>query len=768
MRKRLPSSLRSLLNSLLKLLPRVLLGLLITLAGAACALGLLGNTSSELVGRLDSMVAGERMKLATPVLDPRIVIVDIDSRALTEVGRFPWSRNIQAQLVRQLTGHYQVGAVGFDISFPEADTSSGYGVLAQLADGPLADVPALRTRLQALRAEMDYDGLFAAALQDQPVILGFNLSPDQRKGVLPRPLFTEQDLNGRELLAWSADGYEANLPLLQRAAAGAGSFSVVTDADGIVRTAGLVQQVGDAYYPSLSLATAALYLQARAITPYFDRRAEQLSQSQLDAGGVDYLSLFLPSGQRLIPVGEALTTTVEFRGTGGPKGGAFRYVSAADVLSGRAPPDILKGKLVLIGTTAPGLVDLRATPVSPEFPGVEIHANIIKSIFDGHFKVRPHWAEVAEAAAIVLLGLALTVALAALAARPGMATALTALVLAACIGLNLYLYRVHDLLFNLALPLLVAASVFVVNVVWGYFFEVRKGRALVSRFGEYVAPELVAEMAANPEQYNMDGESRELSVMFVDVRGFTTISEGLTPRALREYINLYLTAMSADIRDSHRGTLDKYIGDAVMAFWGAPVAFADHARRAVATALLMQASARRLSDDFVARGWPPLQIGIGINTGMMHVGDMGSAIRRAYTVMGDAVNLASRLEGITKVYGVGIVVGAATRAAAPEFIWRELDLVRVKGKQEPVAIFEPLGLAAQDLDADAAQALQQWQAALAAVRSQQWDVADSVLAALRVADPDSTLYALYAARVAHYRAQPPGPGWDGVTSFESK
>ncbi|MET0267583.1 MAG: adenylate/guanylate cyclase domain-containing protein [Duganella sp.] len=759
--------LRSLLNSSLRFFPRVALGLLITLAGAACALGLLGNASSELVGRLDSMVAGERMKLATPVPDPRIVIVDIDSRALTEVGRFPWSRNIQAQLVTQLTRHYQVGAVGFDISFPEADTSSGYGVLEHLAEGALADVPALRTRLHTLRAELDYDGLFAAALQGQPVILGFNLSPDQRKGALPPPLFTEQDLNGRELLAWSADGYEANLPQLQRAAAGAGSFSVVTDADGIVRTAGLVQQVGEAYYPSLSLATAALYLKARAITPYFDRRAEQLSQSQLDAGGVDYLSLFLPSGQRLIPVGEALTTTVEFRGTGGPRGGAFRYVSAADVLSGRAPQALLKDKLVLIGTTAPGLVDLRATPVSPEFPGVEIHANIIKSIFDGHFKVRPHWADVAEAAAIVLLGLALTVALALLAARPFAATVLTALVLAACIGVNLYLYRAHDLLFNLALPLLVAASVFVVNVVWGYFFEVRKGRALVLRFGEYVAPELVAEMAANPAQYHMDGESRELSVMFVDVRGFTTISEGLTPKALREYINLYLTAMSADIRDSHCGTLDKYIGDAVMAFWGAPVAFADHARRAVATALLMQASAHRLSDDFVARGWPSLQIGIGINTGMMHVGDMGSAIRRAYTVMGDAVNLASRLEGITKIYGVGIVVGAATRAAAPEFAWRELDLVRVKGKQEPVAIFEPLGLA-QDLDSGAAQALQQWQAALVAVRSQQWDAADSLLAALRAADPGSTLYALYAERVAHYRAQSPGAGWDGVTNFDTK
>jgi adenylate cyclase len=306
--------------------------------------------------------------------------------------------------------------------------------------------------------------------------------------------------------------------------------------------------------------------------------------------------------------------------------------------------------------------------------------------------------------------------------------------------------------------------VFVVNVAWGYFFEVRKGAALVSRFGEYVAPELVAEMAEDPEKYNMDGESRELSVMFVDVRGFTTISEGLTPKQLREYINLYLTAMSEDIRSSHQGTLDKYIGDAVMAFWGAPVAFEDHARRAVATSLLMQASARRLSEEFVARGWPELKIGIGLNSGLMHVGDMGSNIRRAYTVMGDAVNLASRLEGITKVYGVGIAVGANTRAAAPEFCYRELDRVRVKGKHEPVAIFEPVAPTGE-IDDATAQQLARWHSALAAVRAQQWDQAEAILNELT---PQRALYRLYLDRIAHFRVHPPGADWDGVTSFDSK
>ncbi|RZT09226.1 adenylate cyclase [Duganella sp. CF402] len=742
---------------------RWLLGILITLAGVFYSLDWYSN---DTVARLDNLWAGERMKLEPPVLDKRIVIVDIDGKSLTEFGRFPWSRNVQGALISQLVDHYQVKAVGYDISFPEPDTSSGYNVLEKLSRTELKDVPVLRQRLEELKPMMDYDGVFATALKGKPVILGFNLSPDQIKGALPKPLFSESDLNGRELLAYNAPGYEANVPVLTQAAAGAGSFSVVTDPDGIVRSAYLIQQVEDHYYPSLSLATASLYLDALAVKPLLSETADQLSQAQLDSGGYDALTMLLPGRkQRLIPVGEAMSTVVQYRGRGGPHGGSFRYVSAADVLTGRAPADILKGTAVLIGTTAPGLVDLRATPVNPEYPGVEIHANLIRSMLDNRFKQKPYYAFILEAASVLVVGLALSFGLAAL--SPLRAILSGVAVLAAAVGMNYYLYREMDLIFNLAMLVIVIVSVFVINVAWGYFFEVRKGVALVSRFGEYVAPELVAEMAEDPEKYNMDGESRELTVMFVDVRGFTTISEGLTPKALREYINLYLTAMSEDIRSAHQGTLDKYIGDAVMAFWGAPVAFDDHASRGVATSLLMQASAKRLNQDFLARGWPELKIGIGLNTGMMHVGDMGSNIRRAYTVMGDAVNLGSRLEGITKVYGVGIAVGESTRAAAPEFTYRELDLVRVKGKNEPVAIFEPIALA-QDTDEATKAEVARWHEALAAVRAQRWDEASSILAELQALSPQRGLYQLYVERIAYYRAHPPGEGWDGVTTFETK
>jgi adenylate cyclase len=741
---------------------RWLPGLLLTVLAALQVTGWLRVDAIE---RLDTFIADLRMRVERPELDPRVVIVDIDERSLTAVGRFPWSRDVMARLVTQLTRRYGVAAVGFDVSFPEPDNSSGYAVLRRLAGRELKGVPGLSGQLDNLRDQMDYDGLLAAAMQGQPVVLGYATSGSLAKGVLPRPAFTEEALNGRTLYAYQSRGYEANIARLQAAAQGAGIFSVLPDPDGVVRSTPLLQKIGTGYYPTLSLATVAVALQARAIAPLWSESVDSLSAAQRAGGGLDAIALFHPEGAIRIPVGEGLTTTVQFRGSGGPHGGAFRYVSAVDVLSGAVPPALLKDVIVLVGTTAAGLNDLRATPVSAVYPGVEVHANLIKSILDDSFKARPDYAVAAELLQVLAFGIVLTFALAVLAPLPSIAASVAALALA--LLANFYLYGAHDAVLNVAAVVLLILALFVFNIAWGYFFEVRRARALVSRFGEYVAPELVAEMAENPERYTMDGESRELTVLFVDVRGFTTISEGLPPKELREYINRYLTAMSRDIRDSHRGTLDKYIGDAVMAFWGAPVAFADHASRAVATALLMQGSAARLDAEFRQRGWPALRIGIGINSGNMHVGDMGSSIRRAYTVMGDAVNLAARLEGITKVYGAGIAVGAATRAQAPQFAYRELDLVRVKGKNEPVAIFEPLGLDSA-IDAATRAELDAWHAALALLRARRWDDAAAALAALRAAAPERTLYQLYERRVAVYRAEPPGPDWDGVTTFETK
>jgi len=740
------------------------LGLLLTLLAGAQAAAYLPTT---LVDRIDLFVYDMRMRVQPAVMDPRIVILNIDERSLAEIGRWPWNRDVVAQLVDQLTAHYHVRAVGFDVVFAEPDTSSGYATLEALAHGALKDIPGFEHKVQALKSSLDYDLRLADALKGKPVVLGYFLSnePDAvAKGLLPAPALTSADFDGRRIDATRWKGYSANLPQLQHAARGGGFFNPLPDADGVIRRVPLLAKVGDAYYESLALATTRIALGATAVRPIFPKADVNSEAFLRDYGALDAIALNTVPRALRIPVEPYLTALIQFHGQGGPNGGGFQYVSAADVIKGRLPVDTLEQKIVLVGTTVPGLKDLRTAPVRLDYPGVEMHANVISSILNHDFKQRPDTAVEFEIVQAAVVGIVLMIALSAL--RPVLSILFALAMAGAVIGFNFWMYQSFNLVLPMATALLLILALFVVNIAWGYLFEYRKGRAIVSLFGEYVAPELVAEMASDPARYSMEGESRELTVLFVDVRGFTTISEGLAPNILREYINLYLTAMSENIHHT-RGTLDKYIGDAVMAFWGAPVALPDHAARGVATALLMQSTAQALNQDFIRRGWPQLKIGVGLNTGPMRVGDMGSKIRRAYTVMGDAVNLSSRLEGVTKIYGVGVVVGAATKLAAPDYAYRELDRVKVKGKNEPVPIFEPLALEAE-LDPSRRNAIERWHAALASVRAQQWDLAESEIRQLQRDFPQDGLYTLYLGRIAYYRDHPPVPDWDGVTTFETK
>ncbi len=725
----------------------------------------LGFVPLAAVERIDQFVYDARMRLSTPIADPRIVIVNVDEKSLAEIGRWPWSRHLVAQMVDQMFERYKVRAVGFDVIFSEPDTSSGYATLASLMQHELKDIPQLGQRLRSLQPTLDYDARLAKAFQNRPVVLGYFLSNSFKKGMLPAPAWSVADLQGYAVNALDSNAYEANLAELQLAARAGGFFNGDIDADGLLRSSPLMMRVGDNYYESLSLATARVALGASQVQPVFLQADGIQSEEELKQYGVlSALRLNTEPFATMVPIERNLTARVQYRGPGGPDGGAYRYISAADVLKGRVPLAELTDRIVLVGTAAPGLNDLRATPVKSDYPGVEVHANLIASILDGDFKQTPDYSIGFDLLQVLLIGIVLMVALAMLSPLWSMLFALAAAI--SVIAMNSWMYQSYHLVLPVANALLLILGLFIFNIAWGYLFEYRKGRAIVNLFGEYVAPELVAEMARDPESYSMEGELRELTILFSDVRGFTTISEGLEPNALREYVNIYLTTMSEDIR-GNRGTLDKYIGDAVMAFWGAPITLPDHASLAVATALRMQASAARLNQEFMARGWPPLKIGIGLNTGEVRVGDMGSQIRRAYTVMGDPVNLSSRLEGITKVYGVGIVVGLATRLAAPEFLYRELDLVRVKGKNEPVPIFEPLALAADAAEATRS-AVAQWHQALELLRSQQWDAAQRIIEDLHAADPLDALYGLYLARIAEYRERPPASGWDAVTVFETK
>jgi adenylate cyclase len=334
-------------------------------------------------------------------------------------------------------------------------------------------------------------------------------------------------------------------------------------------------------------------------------------------------------------------------------------------------------------------------------------------------------------------------------------------------GFNLLVWTEWDQVLPLAASILMTAFIYTMNMAYGYFVEGRTRRHVTEQFGQYAPPEVVEHIMANPDKYSMLPKAAELTILFSDVRGFTSISEALKPEELREYINDYLTDMSGIIRIKHNGTLDKYIGDAIMAFWGAPVEDLQHARNGVLAGLEMQRECKLLNEKFTRRGWPALKIGVGLNTGNVRVGDMGSQVRRAYTVMGDAVNVASRLEGRTKYYGVGILVGQATRDAVKDVVFREVDRVRLKGKDTAVTIYEPVGLGT-DIGPQLQGELKLWDDTLRAYRAGQWDQADANLLNLQRINPDCELYKVFPGKVAEKRRNPPSPDWDGVTAFDEK
>jgi len=726
--------------------------------GALCVLLLLGHAGRlwqmPFVTALDAYLYDARVRLSMPnTVDQRIVIVDIDEKSLAEIGRWPWGRNVVADLLRRLTDDYKVAVVGFDVVFAEPDESSGLKVLQAIGHRQLKGEPAFQRALAELGPSLDYDRVLADTMRGRPVVLGYYFSSKQnaqQAGVLPPPVFPPGSFAGDRIPFVSWEGFGANLSMLQAAAASSGHFNPLVDFDGSSRRVPLVVEFQGNYYEALSLAVLRTLLGNATLKPGFP--PGERSIEWLDVEGA--------RGSVRIPVDEHVSALIPYRGYER----SFPYLSAADVLKGRVAAEQLAGRIVLVGTTAPGLMDLRATPVGGAYPGVEAHANLIAGMLAGTIKQKPGYVLAVELLQLLLFGGMLVALLPLL--SPFRATLLAGLVLATLLGINLWLWNAANLVLPLASGILLTALLYGLNMSWGYFVESRTKRQFTDLFGQYVPPELVDEMARNPESYSMEGRNEELSVLFADIRNFTALSEGMAPKELTHLMNDYLGAMTDVIR-ANRGTLDKYIGDSIMAFWGAPVADADHARRAVLTALGMHKRLGGLAETFKAQGWPELHIGIGINTGQMTVGDMGSPVRKAYTVMGDAVNLASRLEGLTKEYGVGIIVGERTRAALGEFTFRELDRVRVKGREEAVAIFEPLGLSS-DLPPAMLEELRLWQQVLQLYRNRDWDQAELQIYNLLQRSPGCRLYSLYMERIVALRTKSLDDAWDGVTIYQTK
>ncbi|HSV45466.1 MAG TPA: adenylate/guanylate cyclase domain-containing protein [Ramlibacter sp.] len=714
--------------------------------------------------RLDDIIYDARLRATMPhTLDSRIVIVDIDEKSLAEVGRWPWGRNRVAELTDQLLGRYQASLIGFDVVFAEPDESSGLKRLRQLAQAELRDQPGFAEKLNTLQSTLDYDAAFAAALARKPVVLGYYFTSDRdgrTSGVLPTPVMGKESLVGRPIRFTSWNGYGSNIPQLARAAPMAGFFNPIVDADGVVRSVPLLVEYQGQYYESLALAMFRMLAGLPSVEPGFPKERFLSRNYQ----GLESIVLRLGPKSVAIPVDDKVATLVPFRGPGGVSGGSFRYVSAADVLAGRVAPGSLKDKIILVGTTAPGLQDLRVTPVGETYAGVETHANVISGLLDGKIFVKPDYAVGFEVLLLLVAGLTLAFALPLLSAPKAVALSLG--VIAAVVGLNFWLYLGAGLVLPLGTALLMALMAFALNMSYGYFVESRSKRELAHMFGTYVPPELVDEMVKQgAENFSMKAANKELTVMFCDMRGFTKMSEKMEPTQLQELLNAVFNRLT-DIIRGNRGTIDKYMGDCVMAFWGAPVDIPNHAHLAVKTSIEMTHAVHKINEEHRTKGIPEIGIGIGLNTGTMCVGNMGSEVRQAYTVIGDAVNLGSRLEGLSKAYGVEIVVSEATRRLLPDFAWQELDRVRVKGKDQAVGIFQPLAAGAPDKAL--AEELKLWNLFLKAYRAQDWDACDLLMLNLHRTGAKKYLYELYSERVASKRLLPFDPGWDGATNYETK
>jgi len=709
--------------------------------------------------RLENQLYDTRLKLAMPrTVDPRIVIVDIDEKSLAREGHWPWGRDRLAQLVDTLFEHYHIAVLGFDVVFAERDEGSGLMVLEQLAAKQLQQDAQFLAVLEKVRPDLQRDRVFAESLHGRPVILAYYFQPSRADGVstetglLPEPV---ADLGGPDvskLPLVKAFGFGANLGDLQHAAASAGYFdNPLVGSDGVYRRVPLVQTYKGNLYESLSLAVTRVLLGSPPVEMVIEYEGSGQTKPV-----VEWLQI---NGLR-IPVDEQGAALVPYRG----RQGSFPYVSAAQVLSQDAPVDLLQGAIVLVGTTAPGLLDLRSTPVQNVYPGVEIHANLIAGFLDGTIKHKPGFTVGIEFVTLVLIGLVLSLCLPRLSALWSLMCIFT--VVAVAVGVNLYAWKAGNIVVPLGSSLMLTLTLFVVHMSYGFFVEGRTRRYLTRLFGQYVPPELVDEMSKKPSDFGLAGESREMTVLFSDVRDFTTISEGLPPNQLTQLMNEILTPMTAIVH-KHRGTIDKYMGDAIMAFWGAPLRDDNHPRHALEAALEMIAGLSEIQEKFKTRGWPEVRMGIGLNTGMMNVGNMGSQFRMAYTVFGDAVNLGSRLEGLTKQYGVSLIVSESVKAQAPDFVFRELDRVRVKGKDEPITIFEPLG-PKESLDVITQEEIQAYQQALAFYRKQDWHIAHCRFEDLHTKAPDRKLYGIYLERICHFRTDPPGSGWDGVYIHTAK
>ena len=653
-----------------------------------------------------------------PVAAPRddIVIIDIDDASLRELGRWPWPRDRLAQLIETLFDDDHVAALGIDLVLAEPDDQArtvhdALASLAQLAPEDAALRAGVARWQGTLEARADHDARLARALSGRAVTLAyhFNHQADPvaagSMAIIPPgstplparelpPPITEADVLPASALAVAPwQGIEVPVPALLHATSATGFINALPDADGELRSTLLVTGYGGAVYESFALSLWRQWHHVSALRPVI-RRGEAGGPPRLTG-----LQLTSADGEplRALRVDARGAVTLPYRAAlhpgASPGTGRFRYIPAADVLAHRVGVRELGRRVVLLGSSAPGLADLRATPVHRALPGIEVHAQLMAGLEDNDLSVRPDWSPGFELVLLALVLAAVTMAVRRLAGPVAVLALL--MILALLLLCDLWALTGRGWAIPIAAPLAAGLLTGVLGVVANYLREWHSRRSLAQLFGHYLPPERVRAMANDPERFldvASSAENRELTVLFCDLRGFTPMSEKMAPDRLRELLNLYFLRMSQIIH-GHGGTLDKFIGDAVMAFWGAPQPDEQHAAHAVQAAMAMIAAVEPLNAELAERGLPPLSPCIGLATGVVCVGDLGSALRRSYTAVGDGVNLAARIEGATRSYDVPLLVADTTRAAAGELPgceWVEVDEVAVKGRSQLVTLYVPL------------------------------------------------------------------------------
>jgi adenylate cyclase len=683
------------------------------------------------------------------VLKPRaatvqpVVIVDIDEQSLATHGQWPWPRTLLADLTSKLfvAG---VATVGFDIVFAEPD---------RLSPGRMAEsIPNLSPQAKtALRNTPDNDLVFRETLRRHPTVLGRFLRTHQQGGHAKGLKSASIAKLGGDPMPFlpQFDGALANLPVLEAVASGIGMLVPSQEHDNIIRRVPAMVRIGETIQPTLSLEVLRV---ATGQKTYVVKTDEAGISSVVIAGNE-------------IPTDRQGRIWVHYT----PSRSAL-YISAADILSGKAGAAILNGRLALVGTSALGLQDLRATPLDSAMPGVEVHAQLLETILSGSLLERPNFSVGAELSALAIIGLLVIFliprvgALLTLGAGGAVALILT--------GGAWWLFSEHRLLIDVSYPLLASFAVFAMLSFMNYVREQSDRRQIRSAFSRYLAPEMVNRLNDNPETLRLGGEMREMTLLFSDVQGFTGIAENYDAVGLTKLINTILTPLTDEVLRTG-GTVDKYMGDALMAFWNAPLDDPDHAANACRSALALRAQIGPLNDRIEQMAisadheFVPVNVGVGINTGECCVGNMGSDQRFDYSVLGDAVNLASRFEGQTRTYGVGILAGEKTVALAQEFAFLELDLITVKGKTIPERIFTLVGDGEFRDTAAFGKLSEVHTEMLAAYRRLDLDRAEVLLAETRTAATDagldlSALYDLYRDRLSDYRIAPPPGDWGGV------